>query len=236
MLHDAHAIRDLAKAQGQPLSGVLRAGVPATIGPSLLPRVIPRLRSTFPSLKLYIREETPQQLPRLLADGDLDFIIAPLPAGRDGLASTVLFAEPIYLAMAYDHPLADKKEIQWSDLHSVEVLALGQGHQLHDLVLSLCEKSGARLRYDYEGTSLDTLREMVSTGLGVTFLPGLYVHSKLGGDMSLAIREVAGGRLSRTIGMTWREATPCAASYAQLAREIQDELLRALPDFAPAAA
>lgn len=232
MLRDAQSIRDISKQHGNTLAGVMRLGVPPSIGPSLLPRVIPKIRQRFPLLKLFVREEPPQHLPRALEAGEYDLIVTVLPVVAKDLASSTVFCEPLYLAMAKDHPLAHCGSINTADLRDVEVLALGPGNPLHHMVLVLCEKSGARLLYDYEGTSLETLSEMVAMGLGVTFLPGLFVRTRLVNDASIVVREISDHPLSRTVGLMWRQSSASTHAFSQLADVMRQEILSEMPDFA----
>jgi LysR family hydrogen peroxide-inducible transcriptional activator len=116
-----------------------------------------------------------------------------------------------------DHPLAGKDRVEARDLRGVELLALGPGHQLRDVVVALASEVGAKIRFDYEGTSLDTLREMMATGLGVTVLPGLYVRSVLSNDDRFRTYEISGLDMHRTIAMLWRTTTPRREIYERLA-------------------
>lgn len=222
MLADANEIRSLALSGGRELAGVLRLGLPSTVGPYLLPRVIPELHRRHPGLKLYVREELPSDLPRALEEGKHDVVITLMPVRGRELYSEHLFREPLHLAVAADHPLVRKAKVSCEDLRGLDVLTLGPGHQLYSVFLSLCEEFGARLRLDYEGTSLDTLREMVAMGLGVTFLPSLYVKSVVSRDPSIRIVNLEGRSLYRTIGMAWRRSTTRQESYGQLSRLIQE--------------
>ncbi|HRD77606.1 MAG TPA: LysR substrate-binding domain-containing protein, partial [Hyphomicrobiaceae bacterium] len=172
ILKDSNDIKTVAAAGDSSLKGVLKLGTAATVGPYLLPLVVTSLHRAYPDLKLYVREQMPDSLPRALEEGSHDFIISPLPLRGDDLVSVELLREPLFLTVAADHPLATKERVERADLLDLEVLTLGPGHQLHDVVIALCEEFGARLRLDYEGTSLDMVREMVITGLGVTFMPG----------------------------------------------------------------
>lgn len=231
MLGDAAEIRALAASGGRELAGVLRLGMPPTIGPYLLPQVIPQLHARYPDLKLYVREELPNRLPGELDEGLHDLIITPLPLRGSELHAFPLFREPLYLLVGADHPMADRTSVRKSDLEGQDVLALGPGHQLHDVVLALCSELGAKLRFDYEGTSLDMLREMVATGLGVTFMPGLYAQTMLARDTSVKQLEIEGRSVYRTIGMAWRKSSERGATYTQLAemfRSIALEKLEAL--------
>lgn len=231
ILKDANDIRCLAAGSDSTLRGVLRVGLPSTIGPYLLPAVVPRLHELYPELKLYVREELPQTLPATLEDGGYDFIITPLPVRGEELVVVDLFREPLFLTVGADHPLARKGQVERADLQDQEILTLGPGHQLHDVVIALCEEFGGRVRLDYEGTSLDMVREMVITGLGITFMPGLYVRRELTRDKSLKVLELRARSVYRNIGMVWRKTSARQASFediARLVREIVDSEFRDL--------
>ena len=224
ILLDLAEIRALGASGGRELSGLLRLGLPPTIGPYLLPHVLPGLHKTYSDLKLFIRESPPSQLPGALDDGTLDVVITMLPVQGADLASTFLFREPLLLAVGADHPFARRDTVDRADLSGQDVLALGRGHQLHDAVQSLCAEFGARLRYEFEGTSLDTLREMVVMGLGITFLPGLYVRREIVGDPNLKILTIRGRSLHRTVGLVWRKTSAQQASYLKLAEFFKDAI------------
>lgn len=230
MLRDCAEIGELAASSKGELSGVVRIGLPPTIGPYLLPSVLPDLRKRYPDLKLYIREDLPQTLPVSLSQGHYDLIIAPLPLVLNDLRTVQLFKEPLYLTVPADHPFTARKRIRRSDLAGQDVLALGSGYQLHSVVVALCEECGARLRLDYEGTSLDTLREMVATGLGVTFLPGLYVKTVLSRDKGLRTLQMSGKTLQRGIGMAWRKTSARGNQYLELAEMIRARVQKEFRD------
>lgn len=206
MLKDAGEIKAIASSAGRDLAGLLRLGLPPTIGPYLMERAAPELHRTYPDLRLYVREEVPAGLPRALEEGKYDVIVCPLPIKGADLESISLFQEELILTVASDHPLAKKESVALSDLKGQNVLTLGMGHQLHDAAVELCKSTGARLRHDFEGTSLDMLREMVVMGLGVTFMPGLYAKSELVRDSAIRLVDVSDRRLFRTIGIAWRKS------------------------------
>lgn len=218
ILRDSNEIKQLTASGGKELAGVLRLGLPSTIGPYLLPLVLPNVHKAFPDLKLYIREEMPESLPRALEEGSLDLVMTLLPVNDADLVSRSLFREPLYLVVGADHPLASRPTVHRGDLAGQDVLALGRGHQLHDVIVVLCEEFGARLRYDFEGTSLDTLREMVLMGLGLTFLPGLYVRREILSDPNLKVLELHGRSLYRHVGLVWRKSSALQSNYEQLAQ------------------
>lgn len=224
MLRDANEIRSIAAGGDASLKGVLRLGLPSTIGPYLLPYVVPTLHRTYPDLKLYVREELPQTLPRSLEEGSYDIVITPLPLRGEELHTVDLFREPLFLTLGADHPLAAKDRIEREDLRGQEILTLGPGHQLHDVVLALCEEFGAQVRLDYEGTSLDMVREMVITGLGITFMPGLYVRRELTSDTSLKVVTLHGRSVYRNIGMAWRKSSARQPSFEAIAALFRDTI------------
>lgn len=233
ILRDANEIRQLSAGGGNELSGVVRLGLPPTIGPYLLPLVLPSLHKAFPKLKLYVREDLPDALPGALQSGALDVIITLLPVPETDLVTRSLFREALYLVVAADHPLAARQSVKRADLAGQDVLALGRGHQLHEVVHALCEECGARLRYDFEGTSLDTLREMVVMGLGITFLPALYVRREIHTDPSLKVLNLHGRSLYRHVGIVWRRSSTLQNSYVQLTRFFEAALEKDLPDLMP---
>ena len=217
MLRDADEIRILTASGGRELSGLLRLGLPATIGPYLLPCALPRLHASYPNLKLYVRESLPDELPRMLEDARLDLVITLLPVAGGEFCSVPLFREPLVLTVASDHPLAGRTSVRRDELSGLDVLTLGPGHQLHDAVLALCKEFGANLRSDFEGTSLHTLREMVVMGLGVTFLPGLYIQREIESDPNLKTIPIEGRSIYRTVGLVWRKTSSLDADYERLA-------------------
>ncbi len=231
ILNDVEEIRDLSASHGVGLGGVVRLGMAPTVGPYLLPRMIPDLHKTYPALKIYAREELPLSLPASLEDGRHDLIIAPLPVRQADIESEPLFREPLFLALPSDHPLAARKRIDRKDLVGAEVLALETGHQLHEQVEYLCDEVGARLLTDYEGTSLDTLREMVGMGMGISFLPGLYVRAQLKDEREIRIVELGGRRIYRTIGLAWRKTSARKAHFREFGNRFRDTVKRHFPEF-----
>lgn len=224
ILGDVRDIKAFTAQGGRELAGLLRLGLPPTIGPYMLPGIVPALHKHFPDLQLYIREELPQTLPRSLETGGLDAIVTLLPLPDADFETFQLYREPLWLAVAHDHPLAKQDVVSRADLKSQDILALAPGHQLHDIVLALCEEFGANLRHDFEGTSLDTLREMVVMGMGITFLPGLYVRREIINDPSLKVVELQGRAIYRTVGMAWRKSSARRESFERLARFFREAM------------
>lgn len=223
-------IRELASSHRGGLSGVVRLGLPHSIGPNLLPYLIGPLHESYPDLRLYVREDFPDALPDALESGEHDFIIVPVPIRNGDFESLSLFREPLHLVAPADHPLAGLASVDKTALSGQPILALAQGHQLRTQVETLCEEFGAELQTAYEGTSLDTLRQMTAMGLGLTVLPDLYVRRALVGDTAIKLITLKGRTLYRTIGLVWRKSSPLGEVYRKLVADIRAALRTALPE------
>lgn len=221
VLYDVQAIVDLTDSVKSGLGGTLRLGAPPTLGPYLLPHVIKRLHKEQPDLKVYVREAPPRELQTAVLDGSFDLVLTPLPVSSTDVVFERLFREPLYFVCANDHPLAGQEEIKAKDLKNAQMLALESRHALHDQVSALCQDFGAELSRDYEGTSLDTLRHMVGSGLGVSFLPALYVWSEIGARGEVSVGKVQGKPVHRTIGLVWRKHQTNVKGYQHLADVIR---------------
>ncbi|MFD0916227.1 hydrogen peroxide-inducible genes activator [Pseudahrensia aquimaris] len=207
ILAQVQDIRDLARSSAHGFRGTVRLGVPPTLGPYLLPHIVPRLHSQHPDLKLYVREGKPRDLLSDLMGGDHDLAVVPLPVTSTDITVRSVFREPLKLVAAPGHPLAVRGNATRSDLAGEKILAMEPGHHLHDQVAHLCEQCGAELLRDYEGTSLDTLRLMVGMGVGLAFLPALYVRSEVGTRGEMEVVDLKGPALSRQIAIVWRATT-----------------------------
>lgn len=231
VLRDVQEIKDVSAHRRGEFAGTIRLGLPPTIGPYLLPKIIPDLHKAYPDLKLYVREDIPRALPAALKEGRYDALIMPLPVSGSDVKTLAIFREPLFVAVAADHPLARKPEIVGADLKDQSVLALEAGHQLHEQVVAVCEEVGADLMLDYEGTSLDTLREMVGMGMGLSFLPGLYVRSSLGQDPGVTVLELKDRSLYRTIGLVWRKTSDRGPEFEALADHLRRTIKRDFTGF-----
>ena len=231
VLRDVEEIRHVAAGPKTGMGGIVRMGLAPTIGPYLLPRMIPDLHSAYPDLKLFVREDFPAALPQALEQGRHDVCVLPLPVNRKELETEPVFREPLFLAMAADHRLALRKRVNRRDLWGQAILTLEAGHQLHEQVEGLCAEVNAQLLSDFEGTSLDTLREMVGMGMGLSFLPGLYVKSSLGQDPSIKIVELGGPKIFRTIGLAWRKSSARRHEFQTLSDHVRQAVRREFPEF-----
>ena len=141
-----------------------------------------------------------------------------------------LFREPLKLAITKDHKLASKVRINRMDLLGEQVLTISEHHLFHRQISDLCEKVGASVRRDYEGTSLDTLRQMVVMGMGMAFLPALYVRSEIRQESERRIADVEGVNVVRNHALVWRNTSPARNFYRQLALEIREIIREKLSD------
>ena len=221
VLRDVQDIIDLGKHGQQWLDGTIKLGALPTLGPYLLPHVLPELHQSHPSLKLYVREGMPAPLIRSLEDGDLDLLLFPTPIREADLESTRLFREQLWVVIPCEHPLAAKDEIKRSDLGGETVLALEPGHLLYEQVADLCKEFSAVLSHDFEGTSLDTIRLMVGMGMGLSFMPTVYVLSEVAKDPQVVARPMTSRPPTRTVGLAWRRHSARGDEYHALASIIR---------------
>ncbi len=230
VLSDVQDIIDLAASSEHGFHGTVRLGVPPTLGPYLLPYLVPGLHADYPQLKLYVREGKPADLQAELLSGTLDLVVSPLPISEGDLKIEKLFREPLQVAVSPDHRLASKNRIERSDLVGESVLAIEKGHHLHDQVSLLCSDFGAQLLRDYEGTSLDTLRHMVGMGVGIAFLPALYIRSEIGERGEVVILRHNLSNLYRQIGLAWRRKSVHETLFQDFAEMIRNTAATRLPD------
>jgi LysR family hydrogen peroxide-inducible transcriptional activator len=221
VLTEAEALQALAAEAREGVSGTIRLGSTPTLGPYLLPHVMRRLHAAHPALKVVVQEAAPAQLEEALLGGALDLILTQLPVTAGDLEAMRLFREPLKLAMASDHPLAARAVIEDADLRGQDVLSLSPAYRLHGQVAGLCEELGAQLRRDYEGTSLDALRQMTALNMGLCFLPALYVRSETSPEAGdVVIRPFRAGRLMRAVGLVWRRRSAHGRVIRQMAEII----------------
>ncbi len=212
------------------LQSTIKVGVVQSLGSYLMPLVVPDLHESHPSLKLYMREGLPNHLLEGLASGAHDILLFPLPIRPAEFEVRSLFREPLLTVMPHDHAFAGQADLAPDMLRGETILALERGHRLTEQVELICEQFGAHLSHDYEGTSLDTLRQMVAMGMGLSILPALYVRSEVTPQDIVVARPFRGTPPARTIGMIWRKGTARQAEYIDLSREICTILRRRAPE------
>lgn len=230
VLSQVEEIKSIAQRTRDPESGTIRLGIFPTLGPYLLPHVIPRLRTRFPRLELLLREEKTEQILHMLREGTLDAGILALPVHDDSLHVEFLFEEPFVLAVPSGHPLALKSHLSMDDLADQNLLLLEDGHCLRDQALEVCHMAGAGEKSGFRATSLETLRQMVSANVGITLLPTLAVKPPVAQSANVSLIEFDAPAPSRRIAMLWRKSsamTPFFQSLAELIRDVPAELFNA---------
>jgi LysR family transcriptional regulator, hydrogen peroxide-inducible genes activator len=219
VLDQVDGLADSARAATEPLTGDLRMGVIPTVAPYLLPRVLPGLRETRPKLRLFLREEFTNVLVERLNAGELDVLMLALPVSGD-FDSQLLFHDDFWLALPDEHELLDHKAVTEEDLRDQEVLLLEDGHCLRDQALAICGRSGASESMRVRATSLGTLSQMVSGGLGLTLLPELAIGVEAREGSGVRVRPFAEPVPHRQIGLVWRKGSSRAEEFKQLGEEI----------------
>jgi len=213
VLEEATRIKELAAGGRDPLAGTLRLGAIYTIGPYLLPKLIPILRRSAPSMQLLIQENFTHRLAEALKHGEVDVIVVALPFGEPGVVTQAVYDEPFLVAVPQRHPWARKKEIATDELTRESMLLLGAGHCFRDQVLDLCatvsrspNRSG--IQRTFEGGSLETIRQMVASGVGITVLPSTSITPGAGASDLIRIRPFAKPVPGRRVAIAWRRSFP----------------------------
>ena len=210
----------MARAQGRPLHGELRMGVIPTIAPFLLPTMLPRLRSHWPELKLYLREETSAAACEALHPGQLDCVRLALPFACGDVDSTPLFDDPLYVA----YPRGEAPgtaSIAAADIDEDRLLLLEDGHCLKDHALSACTRPELRANAAMMGTSLHTLVQMVDNGLGLTFVPGMAIEAGILAGTDIAAKPLRSDHPYRQIALIWRRSSPRESEFQLLATTLR---------------
>ena len=227
VLDEAAVIRQLA-AQGQDeLAGMVRLGVIYTIGPYLLPHLIPRLHRRAPHMPLQIEENYTAVLSERLKDGDLDVLILSLPFAEAGILTQPVYEEPFVVLIPTGHPLEQATVIDSATLAQQELLLLGPGHCFRDQVLRFCPEcsqlsvASDNMQRTLEGSSLETIRLMVATGMGVTVLPYTSVSGYAHASDLLSVRPFADPAPTRIVALAWRKSFPRGAVIPLLAAAIR---------------
>ncbi len=223
IVEEAARIREVAGYAKDPMDRTVHLGVIPTLGPYYLPHVLTLVRKTHPRLRLLLREEMTPNLLAHLADGKLDAGLLALPVQDPTLEVAPLFVEPFLAAVPADHPLAKARSVKIDDLSRAGLLLLEEGHCLRDQALEACHLKGLKSE-EIRATSLETLRQMVAMGLGVTLIPALAGAGEIAGGQQVALRPVARPGASRTIGLVWRRRSPLAYAMERLAETLAGRL------------
>lgn len=214
-------LKESARRTRDPEAGSVRLGLFPTLGPYLLPHVIPQIRARFPRLELLLVEEKTEVILRQLREGRLDAGILALPLHDDSLHQEALFDEPFVLAVPQSHRLAQRDTIRMKDLAHESLLLLEDGHCLRDQALDVCELAGAGEKTGFRATSLETLRQMVAANVGITLLPILAVQPPVPRSGNVRLVPFKAPQPHRQIAMVWRKSSAMDAFLSKLAAVIK---------------
>ena len=219
---EVELMKEAARRSRDPEAGTVRLGIFPTLGPYLLPHVIPNIRERFPQLELLLVEEKSDELLTRLREGKLDAALLALPLDDDQLHAEFLFEEPFLLAVSQQHPLARRQHLDVQELSSQKLLLLEDGHCLRDQALAVCRLFGANEKSEFRATSLETLRQMVAADVGITLLPTLSVKPPVPRSDNIRLLDFSGDdRPSRRIAMAWRRSSAMTGFLEQLAQQFK---------------
>jgi len=210
-------IKDLAKSAKDVFSGEIRVGVFPTLAPYLLPVIIPKLSKHYPKLSFYLIEEKTDVLVDQLQKGLLDAAFLASPVIEKNLKSVPLFEEAFLLAVPKNHPLSNLKSVSQKELKNEELLLLDEGHCMRDQALEVCNRINIHENKSFRATSLETLRHMVSAGVGITLMPKLACTK----SSTISYIPFSAPKLVRSIGLFWRTSFARKVLLEHIASEIK---------------
>jgi LysR family hydrogen peroxide-inducible transcriptional activator len=225
IIEESTRICEISRQIKDPMARAIRLGVIPTLGPYYLPHALPLIHESFPNLRLLLREEmTPNLLTHLL-EGKLDagLLALPLPTDDPTMETIELFTEPFLAAVPADHPLAAAEEVHIDELINAGLFLLEEGHCLRNQALEACGLEKLE-NEEFRATSLETLRQMVSMGLGVTLIPALAGMQSHDAGTRVVLRPLTYPGASRTIGLVWRRRSPFTPTMNNLAKFLKDSM------------
>ncbi|MET3352451.1 LysR substrate-binding domain-containing protein [Xanthobacter autotrophicus] len=228
ILDEVEQLKEGARRSCAAEAGALKLGVFPTLGPYLLPHVVPLIRARFPELELLLFEEKSAALISRLNYGTLDAAFLALPVHDSHFHSEFLFEEPFLLAVPGTHALASRDNLSITELSRYNLMLLEDGHCLRDQALDVCQMAGAREKSEFRATSLETLRQMVAAGVGMTLLPMLATRNPTRPAENIHLLEFSDSKPSRQIALLWRKTSAMGrllADVAQVCRALPQELL-----------
>jgi LysR family hydrogen peroxide-inducible transcriptional activator len=223
-LEASDAIVSYARNDSDPLAGELRVGLIPTIAPYLLPHVMRKLTQTLPQLRLFLYEHQTSVLTERVRGGDIDVGILALPIVAQGLASAALYEEQFTVAVPKQHPLSAQPHVELNDLSGESLLLLEDGHCLRDQALEVCSRVDMEHDDNYRATSLETLRQMVASGYGITLMPELATRGTSQSNQELVIKAFAPPAPTRIVGATWRKSSTRTPAIEAICKVISETM------------
>lgn len=220
VLREVKLLKEMASNQGKDMTGPLHIGVIPTVGPYLLPYIMPVLKDAFPELELFLYEAQTHRLVDQLETGRLDCAILAAVAETEPFIQVPLFQEKMLVAVSDAHPWANKENIPLDHLKGTEVLMLDDGHCLRDQALGYCFAAGATENSHFQATSLEMLRNMIATNSGITLMPELAVLNE-GQRRGVKYIPCINPEPQRTIALIYRPGSPLRARYERVASAVK---------------
>ena len=220
VVRDLEALMDMARVSSEPLSGKLRLGVIPTISPFLLPKILPKLRTHFPQLQLFLQEDTTQRVYERLMSGELDLILIAFPYELRNVEKMKLFNDQFLLAYKTGSQFIDTQKVTVDHLQSESILLLEDGHCLRDHALSACKIRNLNKVSHFAASSLLTLIEMVEADLGVTYLPEMAKSSPMLKNTNIKTQAMPKNS-HREIGLIWRQGSARGEEFKMLGEFIK---------------
>jgi LysR family transcriptional regulator, hydrogen peroxide-inducible genes activator len=222
VLSEVDQMHETGRRTSDPEAGSVRLGIFPTLAPYLLPHVVPNIRKRFPRLELLLVEEKTEIILQMLREGRLDCAVLALPLHEGWLDIEFLFEEPFMLAVPAKHPLATQRNLHMKELSEQHLLLLEDGHCLRDQALEVCTLAGASEKEGFRATSLETLRQMVAAGGGITLLPILAIKPPVAASEHIRLLPFKNPSPTRTLALVWRKSSAMHIFLKKLAEVLRD--------------
>ena len=233
LLVDAEELVGFARNAQEMLSGPLRFGVIPTVGPYVLPSLLPHLGTALPNLRLYVREAPTAVLLDKLAGGELDILLVAIPYELGDVQTMEVAEDPIVVAMPRNHPLGRHNVVNREDLTREQLLLIEDGHCLRSHSLQACRIANPVRNEVFQATSLRTLIQMVAAELGITLMPRIAVASELASNRNVVIRSLSPENPFRTLVLAWRPTSSRGAEFRMFGNLVRECLTGTSRAFAP---
>lgn len=220
IFQEIEKIKLYAATQKDPLAGDIQLGIIPTLGPYLLPQIIPVLHETFPKISFWLHEEQTQRLIEGLHEGEYDVAVLSPPFNEDHLMVLPLFQEPFIFAVNQENQLAKKKSVTLEDIEHEKILLLADGHCFREQAISLCQRAHAEPHH-FRASSLETLRHMVMENLGATLMPALSTQTQTPGVVYIPFKKPAP---SRELALVYRKTHVRADLFKQMAKWMRPKI------------
>ncbi len=221
VMSEIESIQEIAESSRDPLAGKFRLGAFPTLATYVFPEIVTKVKAAMPKLRLILIEDKTLYLMEKLRHGEIDAALLALPVHDDFLTSELLFEDEFCLAVAPDHKLASRETVDQKCLKKHKLLLLEEGHCLRDQSLEICERQGLAEEQDFRATGLETLRQMVKAGTGITFMPKIAVQQNESGIKYVPFSPPVP---KRAIGLVWRKTSARKDVMAKLVETLKNPL------------